>query len=93
MLAQYDLPLFLWPEAVAYAVFLKNRSPTRALAQDITPDEAFLLGITPRWAEPENNLKITSIPFHWHLGRIACMAILQPRSSENPDLTKYDVHF
>ncbi|KAF5374058.1 hypothetical protein D9757_010721 [Collybiopsis confluens] len=41
MLAEHDLPLFLWPEAVAYAVYLKNRSPTRALDRDITPDEAF----------------------------------------------------
>lgn len=40
MLAEYDLPLFLWPEAIAYAVYLKNRSPTRAL-DNITPDEAW----------------------------------------------------
>ncbi|KIK58705.1 hypothetical protein GYMLUDRAFT_245800 [Collybiopsis luxurians FD-317 M1] len=41
MLAEYDLPLFLWPEAVAYAIYLKNCSPTQALDKDITPDEAF----------------------------------------------------
>jgi len=41
MLAAHNLPLFLWPEAVAYATFLKNRSPTRALVDPITPDEAF----------------------------------------------------
>jgi hypothetical protein len=41
MLAAYNLPLFLWPEAVAYATYLRNRSPTRALGTEITPDEAF----------------------------------------------------
>jgi hypothetical protein len=41
MLAAHNLPLFLWPEAVAYATYLKNRSPTRALGTAITPDEAF----------------------------------------------------
>ena len=41
MLAEHNLPLFLWPEAVAYATYLKNRSPTRALDEPITPDEAF----------------------------------------------------
>jgi transposase InsO family protein len=41
MLAAHDLPLFLWPEAVAYACYLKNRSPTAALTGFITPDEAF----------------------------------------------------
>jgi hypothetical protein len=41
MLAEHNLPLFLWPEAVAYTTFLKNRSPTRALTDPITPDEAF----------------------------------------------------
>ena len=41
MLAEYDLPLFLWPEAVAYATYLKNHSPTHALDSDITPEEAF----------------------------------------------------
>lgn len=41
MLAHHKLPLFLWPEAVAYATYLKNRSPTRALSMSITPEEAF----------------------------------------------------
>ena len=41
MLAEHNLPLFLWPEAVAYATYLKNRSLTRALDDPITPDEAF----------------------------------------------------
>jgi transposase InsO family protein len=41
MLAAHDVPHFLWPEAVAYAAYLKNRSPTRALGTTITPDEAF----------------------------------------------------
>jgi hypothetical protein len=41
MLAARNIPLFLWPEAVAYATYLKNRSPTRALSDKMTPDEAF----------------------------------------------------
>ena len=40
MLFAHDLPESLWPEAAAYAVYLKNRSPTRALP-DMTPFEAF----------------------------------------------------
>lgn len=40
MLAEYNLPLFLWLEAVTYTVYLKNHSPTHVLDQDITPDEA-----------------------------------------------------
>jgi hypothetical protein len=39
MLAAYNLPLFLWPEAVAYATYLKNQSPTCALSTAITPDK------------------------------------------------------
>jgi hypothetical protein len=38
MLAQNHVPTMLWPEAVAYACYLKNRSPTRALG-DKTPEE------------------------------------------------------
>jgi hypothetical protein len=41
MLIQYSLPKFLWLEAITYAVYLKNRSPTRALKAPITPYEAF----------------------------------------------------
>ncbi len=42
MLIEHHLPKFLWPEAVAYAAYLKNRSPTRALKDcDVTPEEAF----------------------------------------------------
>jgi hypothetical protein len=41
MLIQNSLPKFLWPEAITYAVYLKNRSPTRALKVQITPYEAF----------------------------------------------------
>ncbi|GLB42029.1 putative mitochondrial protein [Lyophyllum shimeji] len=40
MLLQHDIQAFLWPEAVAYAAYLKNRSPTRALT-DKTPEEIF----------------------------------------------------
>ena len=40
MLFTHDLPTFLWPEAVSYAVCLANRSPTCTLP-DKTPYEAF----------------------------------------------------
>ena len=41
MLIQHSIPKFLWPEAITYAIYLKNRSPTRALKEPITPYEAF----------------------------------------------------
>ncbi len=34
------MPKFLWPEAVAHVIYLKNRLPTRAL-KDKTPDEVW----------------------------------------------------
>lgn len=40
MLFKYNLPKILWEEAVNYACYLKNRSPTRAL-NGMTPYEAF----------------------------------------------------
>ena len=45
MLLDVDAPKFLWEEAVAYACYLKNLSPTRALS-GITPYESFW-GSTP----------------------------------------------
>ncbi|PSR87021.1 hypothetical protein PHLCEN_2v5279 [Hermanssonia centrifuga] len=41
LLLDSGLPKALWGEAAMHAVFLKNRSPTRALS-DTTPHEAFL---------------------------------------------------
>jgi len=41
MMLEYNIPYFLWPEAVAYACYLKNRSPTWALKEFIIPEEAF----------------------------------------------------
>ena len=35
------LAYYLWPEAVKYATYLRNRSPTRASRDDKTPDEVF----------------------------------------------------
>ena len=35
------LAYYLWPEAVKYATYLRNRSPTRALRDGKTPKEAF----------------------------------------------------
>jgi hypothetical protein len=46
MLVAHNLPHFLWPEAVSYAVYIINRSPTTSLAGNITPYEAFW-GIKP----------------------------------------------
>ncbi len=41
MLEEHHLLKFLWPEAVAYAMYLKNQSPTRAIKDDLTPEEVF----------------------------------------------------
>src|SRR5271168_2346335 len=41
MLHQHHLPNSFWKEAVAYATYLKNRSPTRALKDNKVPDEVF----------------------------------------------------
>ena len=42
MLFARDMPLFLWPEAVSYANYIKNRAPTCALWHPPqTPFEAF----------------------------------------------------
>ena len=41
MIIGKGLPIFLWDEAVAYATFIRNRSPTRAL-KGKTPYEAWI---------------------------------------------------
>lgn len=40
MLHDSGLPRFLWGEAISHAVYLKNRTPTKALPDDTTPYEA-----------------------------------------------------
>ena len=40
MIIGRGLPIFLWDEAVAYATYIRNRSPTRALKRK-TPYEAW----------------------------------------------------
>src|ERR1700722_7392998 len=40
MLIDSGLPRFLWVEAIHHAIWIKNRAPTRALANQITPYEA-----------------------------------------------------
>jgi hypothetical protein len=44
-----NLPKILWPEAVAYACYIKNRSPTWALGMESMPYQA-LLGRKPNIA-------------------------------------------
>jgi hypothetical protein len=46
MLVAHSLPHFLWPEAVSYATYIINRSPTTSLTSNITPYQAFW-GIKP----------------------------------------------
>jgi transposase InsO family protein len=41
MIFAKNLPKSLWPEAVSYACYIKNRSPVRALDGKLTPYEAF----------------------------------------------------
>jgi len=41
MILEHNIPYFLWPEAVTYACYLKNRLSTQALKELITPKEAF----------------------------------------------------
>ena len=41
MLMEAKLSPDLWAEAIATAVYLKNRSPTKALS-DVTPEEAWI---------------------------------------------------
>ncbi|CAK5270460.1 unnamed protein product [Mycena citricolor] len=41
MIAHFNLPKFFRPEAIAYATYLKNQSPTCGLQGLITPDKAF----------------------------------------------------
>jgi hypothetical protein len=45
MLIDKQLPPFLWPEAVAHAAYIRNRSPTKAL-EGMTPYEAWT-GVKP----------------------------------------------
>jgi hypothetical protein len=41
MLAEKNLPKILWEFAVTHAAYIRNRSPTKALPNGITPHEAF----------------------------------------------------
>jgi hypothetical protein len=41
MLAEKNLPKSLWEWAVTHAAYIRNRSPTKALPNGITPHEAF----------------------------------------------------
>jgi hypothetical protein len=42
MLIESNAPLFLWSEAIAYACYLKNRTPTQVHGQyQATPFESF----------------------------------------------------
>jgi hypothetical protein len=46
MLISHSLPLFLWPDAITYAIYLINCTPTNALFLSITPHEGFW-GVKP----------------------------------------------
>ena len=48
MLVGADLPRSIWPYAVAHFTWIKNRIPTRALSESITPYEIFL-GTKPKF--------------------------------------------
>jgi hypothetical protein len=61
MMHARDVPINLWAEAVSTAVFLKNRSPTRAL-EGKTPEEAFT-GEKPSVA----NLHVFGCKAHVHV--------------------------
>jgi hypothetical protein len=55
MLHQADLPKNLWAEAVRYAIWLKNRTSTKAIG-NITPYEQLYgekpnLGGIPEWGQ------------------------------------------
>jgi len=41
MIFSKNISKTLWPEAIVYACYIKNRSPTHALGSNITPYEAF----------------------------------------------------
>ena len=41
MLFAKNLAKGLWPEAVSYANYIRNRSPTRALGKETTPYQEF----------------------------------------------------
>ena len=41
MIHQHNLPYSLWKEAIAYATYLKNRSPMCAIKDHKVPDEVF----------------------------------------------------
>ena len=41
MMFSKQVPKLLWPEAVAYAWYIKNRSPTKALGADLTTYQGF----------------------------------------------------
>ena len=41
MIFSKNISKHLWPEAIAYVCYIKNRSPTRALGSNTTPYEAF----------------------------------------------------
>src|SRR3954468_21043662 len=75
MLIAHKLPTFLWEDAVAYTMYLKNRSPHHALP-NITPHESF-------WAEKPNvkNLQEFGTKF-WVLDRNPNLSKLTPRSSQ-----------
>ena len=75
MLIAHKLPTFLWEDAVAYATYLKNRSPHHALP-NITPHESF-------WGEKPNVKNLQEFGTKvWVLDRNPNLSKLNPRSSQ-----------
>ena len=91
MLVGANLPRSIWPYAVAHFTWIKNRIPTRALAEPITPYEA-LLGSKPKFGH--------LVPFGqpvWVLDERPGRTKFDPRSrqlpflgySDDPGIVKY----
>src|SRR3954467_7112884 len=75
MLIAHKLPTFLWEDAIAYATYLKNRSPHHALP-NITPHESF-------WGEKPNVKNLQEFGTKvWVLDRNPNLSKLNPRSNQ-----------
>src|SRR3954468_9529026 len=75
MIITHKLPIFLWEDAIAYAMYLKNRSPHHTLP-NITPHKSF-------WGEKPNVKNLQEFGTKvWVLDRNPNLSKLNPRSSQ-----------